>query len=191
MALALPYDLSNGDAILTALTKCDNSSWCSEWTKWNATMTMEAFPVGVGAGNSLSHPWGTAATIGIVQGLAGIQQTAPGYASFTVRPRLGQGARFWIKMLYSKMKLDPAPVGRKAVYMCIIRIHVVYMHLSGLVHTLTGSTFVGTFYAVAPLKGVGPSCINSAHPVRFYQGEPHQGCSPSGSALQHCCDVVC
>jgi alpha-L-rhamnosidase len=79
----------DGSAMLTALTKCDNTSWCAEWEQWNATMTMEAFPEAVVSLTSFSHPWGTSAINGIVHGLIGIEQTSPGYASFTVRPRLG------------------------------------------------------------------------------------------------------
>ena len=75
--------------MLMALTKCDPTSWCAEWELWNATTTMEAFPDDVVGLTSFSHAWGTAAIGGVVQGLLGIEQTAPGYRTFTVRPRLG------------------------------------------------------------------------------------------------------
>ena len=52
----------DGTAILHALTKCDNTSWCAEWTQYNATLTMEAFPVDVVGGSSFSHLWGASAS---------------------------------------------------------------------------------------------------------------------------------
>ena len=84
--------------MLTALTKCDLTSWCAELEQWNATMTMEAFPVGAGPGNSLSHPWGTAAIPGVVQGLMGVTPTAPGYETFTVQPKIGALAHASLKL---------------------------------------------------------------------------------------------
>ena len=53
----------DGTALLTMMTKCDEDSWCATWEKYNATMTRETF-FGFFEGNqgeTLSHPWGTAA----------------------------------------------------------------------------------------------------------------------------------
>jgi hypothetical protein len=36
-----------------------------------------------------SHQWGTSAIVGVVWGLMGVHQTAPGWSSFTVKPKLG------------------------------------------------------------------------------------------------------
>lgn len=36
-----------------------------------------------------SHEWGASPLAGVAWGLLGVQQTAPGWANFTVRPRLG------------------------------------------------------------------------------------------------------
>ena len=36
-----------------------------------------------------SHQWGTSPIVGVVQGLMGLHQTAPGWATFTVKPKLG------------------------------------------------------------------------------------------------------
>lgn len=78
------YDpLDDGQAVLTALTKCDKYSWCSGLRDDNLTMTRESWHDG-----TYSHPWGTGAIAGAVWGLAGVHQTAPGFESFTVMPRL-------------------------------------------------------------------------------------------------------
>jgi alpha-L-rhamnosidase len=78
------YDLpGDGSEILTALTKCDRYSWCSEFAD-NVTMTRESWHDG-----TYSHPWGTGAVAGVVWGLLGVHQTAPGFAAFTVQPKLG------------------------------------------------------------------------------------------------------
>lgn len=83
------YHGDDGTALLNALTKCDQFSWCNEWIEFNATMTVEAWTQG-----TMSHAWGTAAIPAIVEGLLGVQQTAPTYASFTVRPRLTTALSF-------------------------------------------------------------------------------------------------
>ena len=75
----------DGSAMLTALTKCDAYSWCNEIEQYNATMTTES----LGQPHAtMSHPWGTAALPAVVHGVMGIHQTAPTWASFTVRPLL-------------------------------------------------------------------------------------------------------
>merc|ERR1711937_1050901 len=79
------YDTpGDGSAILTALTKCDEYSWCSGLRDDNLTMTRESWHAG-----TYSHEWGSSATAGVVWGLIGVHQTAPGYANFTVKPKLG------------------------------------------------------------------------------------------------------
>lgn len=83
----------DGSTILSALTKCDATSWCAEWERWNATLTMEAFPSDVVYLTSYAHPWGTSAIQGIVHGLAGVRATSPRFATFDVKPRVGSLAR--------------------------------------------------------------------------------------------------
>jgi hypothetical protein len=48
----------DGTAMLTALTKCDDWSWCAEIEKFNATMTRESLDSTRANGQTLSHPWG-------------------------------------------------------------------------------------------------------------------------------------
>jgi len=74
----------DGTAIVTALTKCDTYSWCSGLRDDNLTMTRESWHDG-----TYSHGWGTSAIVGVAWGLMGVQQTAPGWATFTVKPKLG------------------------------------------------------------------------------------------------------
>ena len=75
-------DVDDGTAMLTALTKCDDQSWCGELDV--ATMTRENW-----VGGTYSHPWGTGALQGIGAGVMGIRQTAPAWATYTVKPKLG------------------------------------------------------------------------------------------------------
>ena len=70
--------------MLEALAKCDAMSWCHEIQAFNATMTRETWGSG-----TYSHPWGTGAITGVVGGILGVQQTAPAFATFSVKPRLG------------------------------------------------------------------------------------------------------
>ena len=83
----------DGTALLTMLTKCDDDSWCAMWEKFNATMTRETFFGWFegSQGETLSHPWGTAAIPAIVQGVVGVTPTSPEYATFKIKPRLGGG----------------------------------------------------------------------------------------------------
>ena len=97
-ALAQNPGGDDGNLVLETLTKCDPTSWCAEWELWNATMTMEGFPVAASNGNSLSHLWGTSAISGIVNNLLGITPTAPGFATFTVKPKLGSLQHATIKV---------------------------------------------------------------------------------------------
>ena len=55
----------DGSAMLTALTKCDLTSWCAELELWNATMTMEAFPIALSAGKS-SHTTAQRSTLNLL-----------------------------------------------------------------------------------------------------------------------------
>jgi hypothetical protein len=74
----------DGSAVLTALTKCDRYSWCSGLRDDNLTMTRESWHEG-----TYSHQWGTAPIVGVVWGIMGVHVTAPGWATFTVKPKLG------------------------------------------------------------------------------------------------------
>ncbi|KAH8076945.1 hypothetical protein JL720_10243 [Aureococcus anophagefferens] len=77
-------DVDDGSAMLEALTKCDAQSWCAEMRDSGATMTRESW-----AGGTYSHPWGTAALVGVSAGVLGVAQTAPAWRNFTVKPKLG------------------------------------------------------------------------------------------------------
>lgn len=78
------YDTpDDGTAVYTALTKCDRYSWCSGLRDDNLTMTRESWHDG-----TYSHEWGTSPIAGVVWGLAGLHQTAPAFASFTVKPKI-------------------------------------------------------------------------------------------------------
>jgi len=78
------YDTpDDGTAILTALTKCDRYSWCSGLRDDNLTMTRESWHDG-----TYSHEWGTSPIVGVVWGILGVHQTAPAFATFTVKPKL-------------------------------------------------------------------------------------------------------
>ena len=78
----------DGAAMLTALTKCDEWSWCREMEEFNATMTTEGFAQNGSPHATMSHPWGTAALHGIVHGIIGLTQHAPAWSEFAVVPRL-------------------------------------------------------------------------------------------------------
>jgi len=78
------YAFDDGSAIYTALTKCDEDSWCSGLRDDNLTMTRESWHSG-----TYSHEWGTGAIAGVVWGIMGIHQTAPAWANFTMKPKLG------------------------------------------------------------------------------------------------------
>ena len=74
------------------LYACPDLIWgirCGELTHGldgtNATMTRETW-----SGGTYSHAWGTGAITGVAGGLMGIVQTAPAFANFTVKPRIGR-----------------------------------------------------------------------------------------------------
>jgi alpha-L-rhamnosidase len=73
----------DGTAMLTALTKCDTDSWCSGLRDDNLTMTRESWHDG-----TFSHGWGSSAIVGVSWGIMGVHETAPGWASFIVKPKL-------------------------------------------------------------------------------------------------------
>jgi alpha-L-rhamnosidase len=82
-----PYETpaeDGGAAMLRALTKCDRDSWCSGLRDDNLTMTRESWHDG-----TYSHEWGSSPIIGVTWGVMGLQQTAPGFATFIVKPKLG------------------------------------------------------------------------------------------------------
>jgi len=74
----------DGSAIFKALTKCDKDSWCSGMRDDALTMTRESWHDG-----TYSHEWGASPIVGVVWGLMGVQQTSAGWATFTVKPKLG------------------------------------------------------------------------------------------------------
>lgn len=74
----------DGTAIVNALTKCDEYSWCSGLRDDNLTMTRESWHDG-----TYSHGWGTSAIIGVTMGVLGVHQTAPAFANFSIVPKLG------------------------------------------------------------------------------------------------------
>ena len=75
---------SDGSELYKALTKCDLDSWCSGLRDDNLTMTRESWHDG-----TYSHEWGASPLVGITWGLMGVQQTAPGFQQFIVKPKLG------------------------------------------------------------------------------------------------------
>ena len=123
-----------GEAALEALTKCDKDSWCAEIRDFNATMTRESWGGGtckfyrepprvpktnapknkpkpkpyhsLNPNQTDSHPWGTAAVVGVVGGLLGVQQTAPAWGAFTVQPRLGGLAHAALKIATPRGPID-------------------------------------------------------------------------------------
>jgi hypothetical protein len=79
------YDTpDDGTAIVTALSKCDEYSWCIGLLNDNLTMTRESWRDG-----TYSHGWGSSAIVGVSWGVLGIHQTSPAFATFTVKPKLG------------------------------------------------------------------------------------------------------
>ena len=85
-----------GRAALHALTKCDEDSWCHQVRDHDATMTRESPYDSVGA--TMSHLWGASAVKAVVESLAGLRQTAPAWATFEVKPRLGGLQRLSLKV---------------------------------------------------------------------------------------------
>mmetsp|Transcript_3048 Transcript_3048/g.5756 ORF Transcript_3048/g.5756 Transcript_3048/m.5756 type:complete len:208 (+) Transcript_3048:57-680(+) len=83
----------DGTAILTALTKCDRYSWCSGLQQDNLTTTRESWHDG-----TYSHGWGTSPVVGVSLGVMGVKQTSPGFATFTVMPKLGTLTHAYIKV---------------------------------------------------------------------------------------------
>ena len=81
-----PYYVTpdDGSAVVHALTKCDQYSWCSGLRDDNLTMTRESWHDG-----TYSHGWGTGAIVGVTWGLLGVHQTSPAWATFLVAPKLG------------------------------------------------------------------------------------------------------
>ena len=82
------YAGDDGSAMLTALTKCDAWSWCYEIKTLNASMTRESLDGVRANGQTMSHSWGTGALSGIIHGIVGVQQTAPAWRTFIVKPLL-------------------------------------------------------------------------------------------------------
>ena len=74
----------DGSALFDNLVKCDHYSWCSGLRDDNLTMTRESWHDG-----TYSHEWGASALVGVAWGLMGVHVTSPGWATFTVKPKLG------------------------------------------------------------------------------------------------------
>ena len=60
---------------------------------YDSTMTREGFSSG-----TMSHAWGTAPITGVVNGIMGLTQTAPAFATFDVKPKLGGVASASVKV---------------------------------------------------------------------------------------------
>lgn len=91
-ALAADPAVDDGEAMHTALTKCDAFSWCATIGLYGATMTRESLDDTGGwtdTKGTMSHAWGTSPIVGTVNGLMGLKQTSPTFATFDVKPRLG------------------------------------------------------------------------------------------------------
>jgi len=74
----------DGTAMMTALTKCDEYSWCSGLRDDNLTMTRESWHDG-----TYSHGWGSSAIVGVSWGIMGVHELSPGWATFLIKPKLG------------------------------------------------------------------------------------------------------
>jgi len=105
----------DGSAVLTALTKCDEFSWCSGLRDDNLTITRESWHHG-----TYSHPWGTGAVPGVIEGIMGVHQTAPGFATFTVKPKLGAlaHAEVTVPTLRGYVSVTAAPTSLKVDVPC-------------------------------------------------------------------------
>ena len=98
-----------GEASLRALTKCDQDSWCHQIRDFDATMTRES---GYEAdGGTSSHAWGAATIAATVNNVVGLRQTAPAYATFEVRPRLGglQHVAVTVPSPYGPIRVNATP----------------------------------------------------------------------------------
>ena len=67
----------------------------SRRTQWGRSRALRPHPPlssqGLyGAGGTSSHPWGAAPLAGVASGVVGVSQTSPGFATFSVRPRLAR-----------------------------------------------------------------------------------------------------
>ena len=101
------YDTpGDGSAVLKALTKCDRYSWCSGLRDDNLTMTRESWHQG-----TYSHQWGSSPIVGVVWGIMGVHVTAPGWATFTVKPKLGslEHASVTVPTLRGSIDVDAKP----------------------------------------------------------------------------------
>jgi len=96
----------NGTELLTALAKCDSSSWCSGLREDNLTTTRESWHDG-----TYSHQWGSSPVVGVAVGLMGVHQLEPGFRSFAVRPRLGDLTKASIRVptLRGFIEIDATP----------------------------------------------------------------------------------
>jgi hypothetical protein len=105
---AYPNVGDGGEASLAALTKCDEGSWCHQIRDYDATMTRESAYAG---GGTASHAWGAATIAASVNNLVGLRQTAPAYATFEVRPRLGglQHVEVTVPSPYGPIRVNATP----------------------------------------------------------------------------------
>jgi len=105
----------DGSAIYKALTKCDSDSWCTGLEQDNLTMTRESWHNG-----TYSHEWGTSPIVGVVWGLIGLQQTSPGFATYTVKPKLGglKTASVIVPTLRGYIKIEASPGNLKVDVPC-------------------------------------------------------------------------
>ena len=79
------HSFDDGSALLDALTKCDEDSWCHEMVAFNATMTTESMGT---PHATMSHPWGASPVGAIAHGVIGVRQSTAAWSEFVVQPRL-------------------------------------------------------------------------------------------------------
>jgi len=152
----------DGSAVLKALTKCDDSSWCSGLRDDNLTTTRESWHYG-----TYSHPWGTAPVVGVVEGLMGVHQTAPGFATFTVKPKLGSltHANVVVPTIRGHIEVDAAPGSLKVVVPCNTKANLCLPRYSGDSPATTTSASAVLFVdglEVPAVQDNGHLCTQSA-----------------------------
>ncbi|MDP3889821.1 family 78 glycoside hydrolase catalytic domain [Nocardioides sp.] len=82
------FAAGNGQAALELLTSEGTWSWMN-MINLGAGATMESWDPSMKANLTFSHPWAASPAFTVPSGVFGIQPTAPGYATFEVKPQPG------------------------------------------------------------------------------------------------------
>ena len=102
---AYNMDIDHGVLAMEWMTSCNKNSWCNMIHE-GATATMEAWSVDEKPNLSWSHPWATAPTSMIVQGVFGIQPLTAKYETFICKPQVGDLLNGTIKIPILKGFID-------------------------------------------------------------------------------------